>query len=408
MVNYHPFGKALGNNRMNHRLCIIILAALFLPSAAICQSSYDEQKQEDKYIKKSSNNKLVSDTLVSERRSHNTGFWDKKGADDIFNGKLNKQDRPPLQFIVVNPSESEEKKDEDTSQPAESPTPNIEETLLDKFGSPEEDAPVLANKDAPKPMQAMFMALEEGRQDLAVRYARQLVKYFETVNERSRLIGEMSQLVKIARGDVSEETLPEVDFDGKRELLDVLKDYGKQDGPSGELELDQKALSLLNQVNNFQENRNKAEQGIDKDNRPLTLKEEESLRIETRRLIANFPLAKDGKLSVYLFIRQSDEDSMEMLRKMVLLSQLHKCEFKALLLDTTKVMDAIRFKSKAQLPFKVEVGNRFAKLLKVSQSPTMVFFVPGEKKVWAETGDQEIARLDEIIRLIMNTGKVRR
>jgi hypothetical protein len=73
----------------------------------------------------------------------------------------------------------------------------LEERLIELSGKPEEDAPVLADEKAPKPFKAMMIAMQEGRDDLAIKYARQFVRYLQDVQNRVAFATKLQEVAKV-------------------------------------------------------------------------------------------------------------------------------------------------------------------------------------------------------------------
>lgn len=295
----------------------------------------------------------------------------------------------------------------------EAPKP-IEERLAAIAGKPDEDTPILADEKAPKPLQAMMLAMQEGRDDLALKYGRQYVRYMRNVQNRVAMTTKLQKAAGVVEGVVPESQLNEEDpdYDGVRALLDKERAAKKAvDGieESYGATLGEQAHSILAAAEAAEDkgiagsaNKKVDVSASDKPVKPLDEKTER-LRIR-REYTHKVPVSADGKVTVFVFFRLTDPRSHQALRALDRVSTKHRGDPRittvGLSLDETSAANLVRFARYTEVKLPLRVGSKVASGIGIQSSPTFVFFSPGNDKVWTEVGNRQWYVLDEIVNVM--------
>jgi hypothetical protein len=337
-------------------------------------------------------------------------FFEQGSAATVFSGRATLTAPPKVHILNAEVPELEEDLEIDPPHHASEQAQQVaavplEERLKQKYGDPNEDAPVLAKEDAPAPMKAMMEAFEANDEKLAYRYARQYVKFRRESMERAAKIVQLSNYAEAEQGyraPVADGEEP--DYEGLRYAAS--QDEGEPGGvePGHEslsIDLDPRLQDFIRQAE-AEEDSNVAATRMN-GKAPAPQLDERTERIKIRqRYGSKMPRVGDGPLLVYLFIRPSATAvTLKMLSAVDKVAAKYrgqaKIQFVALTVDqaTGSLLDHLRKKSKVTIP--VRSGSGFAEKVNVRQAPALLFVPSGKGRALLEVGDREWFHIDELI-----------
>jgi hypothetical protein len=334
----------------------------------------------------------------------------------VFSGKATLTAPPKVHILNAAVPELEEDPEmEDPSQAADPAQQTaslpLEERLKQKYGDPNEDAPVLAKEDAPAPMKAMMEAFEANDEKLAYQYARQYVKFRRESMDRAAKIVQLSNYAEAEQGyrpPVADGEEP--DYEGLRYAAS--QNEGEQNNFSNSqesltIDLDPRLQDFIRQAE-AEEDSNVAASRMN-GSAPASQLNEQTERMKIRqRYGSKMPRLGTGSLLVYLFIRPSaTAESIKMLGALDKVAARYRgqnnVQFIALTVDhsTKALLGHLRTKAKVTIP--IRSGSGFAEKVNVRQTPALLFVPSGKAKALLEVGNREWFHIDELI--LMSLGR---
>lgn len=327
---------------------------------------------------------------------------------------------------------------EEAKQPEEKEEKELskEEQILKDFGEPKLETPILAvDKDAPKPMQAMFAALEAGNDKLAFEYARQFARYMRNLRERSQRIAELTDIGQQLEGEKPLRPIPEgADYDSTKYLWeDALKreekyrSVAKNLGPEvrellerAESEEDQRVAEARQEgVDGVVPPSAKLDAGEDSDaatgdnsltdsnSTPRVLDEESQRALIRQEFADKIPINPAGRLTVYFFVRSTETASFRMMGDFISVVEEFKDNpkivFKALLANRGGDDDFLAVTRGLKGKVGIASGAEMARRLGIRRTPSVFFYIPGEEQTQIEEGIISKVRLSELVRLWSGT-----
>jgi hypothetical protein len=357
---------------------------------------YEEEKQDK--------GRFESDLIGGRSEGDSRDFFVQGSARSVFFGRASLTTPPKVHILNSSIPRFEEDVEEealstdDKNQKEEdlSKLP-LRERLMKKYGDPEKDVPVLAKDDAPTPMKAMMEAFEANDEELAYKYARQLVRFNRETVDRAVKVVELSQYAKSEQGYIPEiEESGEDDYEGLRYAAQRTSESENKQSASLTVELDPKLQEFIKQAETEESKTPQKSSG-------KGLFDEAGRRQTVRRDYArNVPVVRgNDKLFVYVFFRPKGTTSNIMLRNADMVYKKFqdnaRVEIIALSIDraTEGVLGFVQRSEKLTLPLKS--GSGFAAKLGVREAPAVLMVKAGESKGLLETGTREWFELDEMI-----------
>ena len=123
--------------------------------------------------------------------------------------------------------------------------------LIEKYGDPAKDAPVLAIDSAPGPFKAMMESLQEGDDVIAFQYAKQYVRHLKNVQDRSTRVMSMVGLAQKREGMIEGDEwskVPSLMEDKALYQKDIQTEQqknGSEDAQNLDSDIDARAKSLV-------------------------------------------------------------------------------------------------------------------------------------------------------------------
>lgn len=277
------------------------------------------------------------------------------------------------------------------------------EDVLKRFGDPEKEPEVLAQKDAPKPFQGMMAALQIGDEKLAQQYARQYARYMKTTQERVTRTTNLTGLAMATDGTLDEnawgfKTASKADKELFREEIENLRNRDA----TNSTELSEKAKSLIS-VALEEEKENEASPLDRAEKLGFFGAESDQIAFAREQDRKNRLRARD--LDVFLFIRPKDEranlagSAFESLYQQF--KQNRNLRFAVLSVGLSSESDRDVFRSITGLSLPIVDGSALAKELDVADSATVVFVSRSSGKAVKEIGRRGPAYLSERLKLIL-------
>jgi hypothetical protein len=351
---------------------------------------------------------LVGDRADNPSRQRD--FFEKGSATSIFQDPVRLTQQPTVNMLVPRSKEPPPEElaggaalNPSKAQPVLSP----KEKLMQDFGDPTADAPVLGDEKAPKPFKAMLGALQLGDKELAYKYARQYVRYMKTVKDRVNLTNTITDYASQREGLKPKKDTSEVnDYTGFKDIYERDLAAVKEEG-SKTVTLDGEAQKLIREVDTPSEQLHKqALQGAaPQQKQPAKAKSEAEERAMVRaRLGGNIPVDRDGRATVYLFFHVHDTESYSMVYDLSKLyrevKESQKVEVKAMLLSKPSVSALQSFIKITKMNFPVADGVEFGRQLGVSRSPSLVVVAPSSGQAAVEEGRRSYFYMDELIKIV--------
>ena len=129
----------------------------------------------------------------------------------------------------------------------------VADSLVAKYGDPSKDAPIQAIESAPTPFKGIMAALQENRDDLAMMYARQYVRHFKNLQDRTRkVMGMTKAAIELDKDQPGTQLSPEEQAFMAQDGGIELQPPQAVDPREEKLEEDAKALALIERIRNGQ------------------------------------------------------------------------------------------------------------------------------------------------------------
>lgn len=322
---------------------------------------------------------------------------------------------------VVEPEEAEQAKEEKVSPEKEMGDRKVLESkdeILEKYGDPNADRPVLAQTDAPEPFQGMMQSLQVGDSQLAFSYARQYVRYLRDLRARNQRVSGMLAMALESEGlaDGKGWTASEK-YEVYRELQKKDEEQRKaiEEGESLLADLDPGAQELVSKASKleqvarvneggFQEPSIKAEVGLSEKER------REQIRASLRN---NVPVDPSGKVAVKVFLRPNDKKSQSMAAVFEALWQRSrndpKLEFIAMSFEPEVTQDFQEYRRKTRTTFPIMDGSVLVKSMKLRVSPTTVFStIETNESVFEKGAGRPFFYFDELVNVMQGKDQGRK
>ena len=395
--------KFLRNLTRHSSGLLAILSILILTfTVAQADDSFSKKRAESLGGQDSVNpeNPLVGETLGKK----GTGFFATGSVNDIFGEKeAQLTEQPELQMLNGRARKEKESKDKLTAQPvAEKTTPK---SLLQKYGSPDVNLPVLAQPDAPKSFQAVMEAIQSGDDKLAYRYARQHVRYMRDVGERTKKVVQLNQVAMEQEGIVPRQAQgEEPDYEGSSQLI---TDSFKADADKSKIvELNQRTKELIAQAE--QDDAILGSEKTSSDvaaNKPALYRNEKEERAALRAQFAGkYPVDPQHKLKFYLFVNPEHYDAGTHVQQLQALFDKTRDDRNV----SVAVLTITRFSAEeikqwarnigAKVP--VYSGAELAAQLGVSKAPTFAIIAPTTGEAVIEEGLRTSVFVDEAAKYV--------
>ena len=182
--------------------------------------------------------------VCAQGPSGDNGFFDKDSVRDVFGPELTINNSADMEYFPRQPPKedpAEEALQQVKAQPAKTGAPKegekkeepaqlltalrqaegkdpVADELVAQYGDPNKKAPIKAVESAPTPFKGMMAALEAGREDIAMMYARQYARHIQNLQDRSRKVLDLSTAATMAEAQskmMIEEAPPQEAQDGQ-------------------------------------------------------------------------------------------------------------------------------------------------------------------------------------------------
>ncbi len=264
--------------------------------------------------------------------------------------------------------------------------------VLNAYGDPGKDIPVLAQENAPKPFKAMMAAFEAGDERLAYGYARQWVRYMDHVQQRT------SRVIQATEAAQASEKLVSSAVPGAEQL----KQSMVNENAHLKANLDPRAQALLAQA--------EADEEAAKSVSPASEESKEAaMRKELRGKIAGrVPVDPEGRIDIYIFFAPNDPKAKEFAETANKIYQYtlyaEKANFAAFSSARLNADALKRQQEQFGVQFNLMAGDGFAKELQLKSFPAVVFVSPTTGKILRETADKPYLLYEELIKAIQGRG----
>lgn len=264
--------------------------------------------------------------------------------------------------------------------------------VLNAYGDPGKDVPVLAQDNAPKPFKAMMAAFEAGDEQLAYGYARQWVRYMDHLRERT------NRVIKATQAAQKSEELVSNAIPG----AEALKQNLVNENANLKANLDPRAQRILAQAEADEVAANGA--ALETQDNP-----EEKARREIRAKLAGVvPVDPEGRVDIYVFFAPADPEAKkyaqlanQIYSRVSRMDKVNFAGFSSARL-TGEALD--RQKRQLGLDFNLMAGDGFAKELQLKTFPAIIFVSPKSGKILKEKADKPFFFYDELISAIQGRG----
>lgn len=289
-----------------------------------------------------------------------------------------------------------------SQQPAEQATPAAEPTLeagklktreeiYKKFGSPTDEVPVRAIKDAPAPHQALFECVRIKDEKCAVEFAVQAAKFDRQVQEtvakvtEMRLMGQEVLGMRESPEDVGGPMSPE-----RAKALKYLEEAKKQ--------LAESPLDVNKMLGD--------ETGESEDLVEKSIYHREKLLNQTPK--TPVPVDPQGKAHLLVFFDEKIYPGKDLNEALKPLKKLATADKNLKILGfTAKSYSPVGLKrvgATTEFPFPLMNGEALSKDLLISRYPTFIFVAPTIKQQYRLEGLRSAEEIEKVIRLMMGGG----
>ncbi len=345
------------------------------------------------------------------------GFFNKGSARTVFSNPAGEEARASIQYFPSKkPIEAEEELAPETApeaQPAKLSQPAQEakteqkaaktkeekrEELVKNYGAPDEEAPVQAQENAPKPFRAMMAALETGDDELAYKYARQYVRYMGRLQQRStRVVGLMGTAME-REGMVEKGAWQAAkEFGSDRQFLDAELAENAERAPE-QRELNEEASALLSKARMMEE----GGEAPKAPSQPALNPVQERAQIR-QHLAREVPVDAGVKVQVYFFFKPLDTQSQNMGRELqgMFASSRGHLDLIAMALTPMSDQEEKIFRSRTGATYAINPdGSNIARMMEVRGVPSTVLVSPRLNKAYAIQGMRKALFVDEVIKMM--------
>lgn len=352
---------------------------------------------------------LVGSLQAAEREP----FFQKDSARDVLPASVLVSDESGIEYFLpqhapATPTPTEDRFNIDLKlasdvKPAQ---PATAQKILTEYGDPSTDAPVAPVENAPKPFKAMLAALNAGERELAFQYARQYARYTRDLKDKNTymtgLIGKGMEVEGVLPAN-SWASSPQFHEIGQlaEESLANQKAAEEEAKRMRELEvstLNPEQLAMLEKAKEEVDWGPRQEGKVNKPVQPVNeAQERQNLRTRFRGTV---PLARDGRIDIYLFARIGDSNATP---TMFALQELYKKHGQNLNLKFhgfsigMATEDQLLKLPQLGITYPVENGTDLARRLKIEKSPTLVFVSHTSGESITEEGDRPFYYLEELL-----------
>jgi len=342
------------------------------------------------------------------------GFFEKGSARTVFSDPAGDEARANIQYFPVRkPVEPDEELTEEApagvapaklAQP-EQAAKKEQKTALTKeekraelvknYGAPDEEAPVQAQENAPKPFRAMMAALETGDDELARSYARQYVRYMSRLQQRTtRVVGLMGGAM-VREGLMEENSWQDApEFRNDRNAFQQEKENPQG---SNTIELSDDAAKLIREAQQLEEGAPAPNKRIQEDpqaNSP------ENVRAA---LSGKVPVDVGSKTELLFFFRPYDTQSQEMARNLQAVYQsalrLGGRDITAIPLEEITPEQEAFFRERTGITFPINpAGSSIAALMDIRSVPATALTSPRLGRVYVVSG----VKKPQYVRLVLD------
>ena len=341
-----------------------------------------------------------------------TGFFQKDVAKDMFGTEIYETDslkigffppqadQPKVEELIEEPVKELEAQEESEKQEM------TREEIIEKFGDPSENRPVLGEEDAPPELKGMLAALHIGDEKLAFEYAKMRARYMLDFKRRTHetmgIIGKAYEVEGLEDGE-GWTTSPMVRrYDHLVKEEETQQDTAIADGNSYVENVDATARELIA----------KAKQDFPKIKTAEPQKELDE-QAERKKLRASFlkttPRDPQGMVDIYVFIRVQDKHSIimgkefEMLYKNV--KDNPKINFSAFSIEPEIPEVLAQYKLSSGVSFDILDGTKIFDNLGIQSVPATMLISPNTGKAVVEEGLRRFYYLDERIKAMQGVAK---
>lgn len=344
------------------------------------------------------------------------GFFTQDSARSPFLGTVNVTAQQelvhlrPMQEIKETPEEPEAKQadiEEKTEQPVDRhhAQPKTAEEIIKTFGDPAAPYPVAATEDAPGPFKAMYAAMNAGDDELAFKYAVQYVKFRDQLKEQNKKAVSIMGHAQRKAGILPAGSWPDADSHAEYAYLQDIPVPGVDDvaetAAKEQINVTAETQQLIAKLKEAQFDLfNDEKQKIKKDLQSFEIQEREATRKE---LGSTLPVAATGEIDILVFLKLSQDESLELapeIQKLhAVIQKSKKVNLAAFSMGalSPSAIKSFQFTTKTQFP--LLPGTEVAKSMGLKATPAVIF-VTREGKSHLEVGFQNFFRLDEIRKIM--------
>jgi hypothetical protein len=261
------------------------------------------------------------------------------------------------------------------------------EEIIARYGAPEEDRPIQAQKDAPAEMKALIEALNSGDKELAWRYALALARRdTATMNVVSK-VTDIRLLAAEALG-----MRPEQEFDPEKQVDPTRLEFREFFEQARRAEL-QRKLDVEKAIK-------AAEQGQLEDSWQVKPDSTGKEQIQPGEI----PVDPAGKVRLLVFFDEKDPKIKELSTSLRHISTAFKADRDVSLLGLTRGSYATpglkKVAATTSFPFPILNGEALALDLRIHRYPTFVFVAPTTKERYRLDGLRTPGDIEKVIRLM--------
>lgn len=265
--------------------------------------------------------------------------------------------------------------------------PLSREEIIARYGPPEEERPIQAQKDAPREMKALIEAMNSGDEELAFKYAVALARRDDEIQ---KVVSKVTDLRLIALEAIG--LRPEQEIDPEKEVDPTrlkVREYMEQ---ARKAEL-QRKLDLEKAIKG-------AEQGDLEDSWQVKSGSAGKQQIQPGEI----PVDPAGKVRLLVFFDEKDQKIRDLTAPLQTILAAFKSDRDVSLLGFTRGSYATpglkKVAAATSFPFPILNGEALALDLRIHRYPTFVFVAPTTKERYRLDGLRTAEEIEKVIRLM--------
>lgn len=323
-----------------------------------------------------------------------------KSPKEMFPSEVTKPLREGFSLLRESPPPLEDLDDEHEGADGESPSQKTPKSIVEQFGSPDENEPIKMVESTPRPYQAMVAALQAGDEELAWRYSRKFARYLRDMKSMQ------AQVVGLQAKALEAEGL--VDGSGwtSSKTFEHYNKYLAKDKEAQAVENEEKSLArfLPRELHDRALSVPETNEGAE----DLLYNAEQTIVQMAQALSGQLTPDPEGRIDIYFALRPRDAESIKMAAEIERLYQVTKQDDKVNLVgfavESQSSTDLQAFQRGAKITFPIIDGGSLSEVFQIKETPAVVFVGATDTRQVQEVGFRRFEFLEALRRVLQGGG----